>query len=101
MADGYIAGGSETTEKQAVLAFTKAVKEEYKQRAASSELLAIVNQQVEMLLSEPLPPPVCGPWFSGDGRGSNYLRPKYPRNGPTVIEVTDFFLGLNKTDPGP
>lgn len=87
--------------KSVIFDFAQAVKKEYKRQAAFPSLLAIENQQVELMLQAPPPPPWCGPWFGGDGRGAIYLRPKYPQEGNTVIEVTDFFVGLNKTDPGP
>lgn len=55
-----------------------------------------------MMLSAPGPPPPwCGPWFSGDGRASAYLAETYPSSEATSLRVDDFFLGLNKTDPGP
>ncbi|EJC99631.1 uncharacterized protein FOMMEDRAFT_93379 [Fomitiporia mediterranea MF3/22] len=88
--------------KAVIMDFAQFVKKEYKRQAAFPSLLAIENQQVEMMLSAPPPPPWCGPWFGGDGRGAIYLSPKYPQgSNNTVIEVTDFFVGLNKTDPGP
>lgn len=102
IADKYIAGGSLNADiKAAVLDFARAVRQEYIQQAALPALLAIENQQVELMLSAPPPPPWCGPWYAGDGRGAIYLKPKYPQLGPTVLEIKDFFVGLNKTDPGP
>ena len=95
IADKYAAsGGVESNKKSAIFDFAKAVKEEYKRQAAFPALLAVENQQVEMMVGSPPPPPFCGPWFAGDGRGSIYLRPKYPQSGSSIIEVTDFFVGL-------
>lgn len=87
--------------KSVVLDFAQAAKKEYLRQAAFPALLGIENQQVEMMLSAPPPPPWCGPWFGGDGRGAIYLKPKYPQNADTVLEITDFFVALGKTDPGP
>ncbi|KAF8636088.1 hypothetical protein AX17_003793 [Amanita inopinata Kibby_2008] len=87
--------------KALVLEFAKAMQKEYKRQADYPSLLAIEPQQCDLMFSVPPPPPWCGPWYSADGRGQVYLHPKYPESGPTVIEITDFFLGLNKTDPGP
>ncbi|OCB90291.1 hypothetical protein A7U60_g2465 [Sanghuangporus baumii] len=87
--------------KSVVLEFAQVVKREYLRQQAFPALLGIENQQVEMMLSVPPPPPSCGPWFGGDGRGAIYLKPRYPQNADTVLEITDFFVGLGKTDPGP
>ncbi|PFH50118.1 hypothetical protein AMATHDRAFT_48178 [Amanita thiersii Skay4041] len=87
--------------KTMVLEYAKVVQKEYKRQTEFPSLLAIEPQQVDLMLSVPPPPPWCGPWYAADGRGNVYLHPKYPATGPTVIEITDFFLGLNKCDPGP
>ncbi|TDL15051.1 hypothetical protein BD410DRAFT_139736 [Rickenella mellea] len=94
---------SSTSTKDKILALTRAVREEYKAQAALPALLAIEAEQVDMMLTAPPPPPWCGPWYSADGRGSVYLRESYPKNhsGKSTIEITDFFVGLNKLDPGP
>ncbi|GJJ08070.1 hypothetical protein Clacol_002277 [Clathrus columnatus] len=42
-----------------------------------------------------------GPWYAGDGRGSLYLMPSYEVDGQNVLEISNFFVGLNKCDPGP
>lgn len=87
--------------KSAVLDFARSVKAEYMRQSAFPALLAIVNEEVELMLSAPPPPPWCGPSFGPDGRGSIYLKPRYPHEGNTIMEITDFFVGLGKTDPGP
>lgn len=87
--------------KDAIIDFAKAVKREYAHQAAYPSFQAIAFDQVNMMLSAPPPPPWLGPWFSGDGHAAIYLRPTYPSNSVPVLDVDDFFLGLNKTDPGP
>jgi hypothetical protein len=43
-----------------------------------------------------------GPWYGGDGRGETYLDPVHKNSrGEVVLELDDFFVALNKTDPGP
>lgn len=87
--------------KSALIAFAKSVKHAYTRQSAYPSLQAIAFDQVNMMLSAPPPPPWCGPWFSGDGRTSSYLADKYLSEDKVTLEVDDFFLGLNKTDPGP
>ena len=100
--DKYEKIGEDNVEsKNAVLEFAWEVKQEYKRQALYPALLGIINEQVELMTSGPPTPPFCGPWFNGDGKGSTYLRPKYPETGNSVIEITDFFLSVNATDPGP
>lgn len=87
--------------KGLVLEFAKAVRKEYLKQAAYPALVGIEPQQGDLMLNAPAPPPWAGPLYAADGKGAVYLRPKYPAEGPTVIEIDDFFLGLNKCDPGP
>lgn len=43
-----------------------------------------------------------GPWYGGDGRGETYLDPVHTDGvGAPVLDLDDFFVALNKTDPGP
>ncbi len=42
-----------------------------------------------------------GPWYSGDGRGEDLLTPEHFDGEQKIIEITDFFQSLNKTQPGP
>jgi hypothetical protein len=37
-----------------------------------------------------------GPGYAGDGIGETYLNPEYES-----LQVDNFFVSLNKTDPGP
>ncbi|GJJ08073.1 hypothetical protein Clacol_002280 [Clathrus columnatus] len=46
-------------------------------------------------------PPWCGPTYSADGRGSDYLSSSHEVNGRKIIDVSDFFIGVNRCDPGP
>ncbi|KAF8515738.1 hypothetical protein JB92DRAFT_3142760 [Gautieria morchelliformis] len=83
------------------------VKDQYLKQKAYPSLLAIDGQQVEMMLAGPRsgappPPPWIGPWYGGDGRGETYLDPVHKNSrGEVVLELDDFFVALNKTDPGP
>jgi len=96
-----IIGAVDDNRKPVVIELAKAIQKEYKKQASYPSLCAIQNELVESMLALPPPAPWSGPAFSGDGRGSTYLRHKYPLCGPTAIELSDFFIGLNKTDPGP
>ncbi|TFK37515.1 hypothetical protein BDQ12DRAFT_684799 [Crucibulum laeve] len=88
--------------KASVLSLAGAVQLEYKKQKELPSLVSMEPQLIESMLSyAPPPPPSAFPSYSGDGVGSRYLLPKYPMTGPTVIEITDFFVGLNKCDPGP
>ncbi|KAF9528828.1 hypothetical protein CPB83DRAFT_853806 [Crepidotus variabilis] len=89
--------------KTLVYEFAKEMKKEYLKQAAYPALVGIEAQQGDIMLHAPPPPPWAGPGYSADGKGSLYLYPKYPpaEEGPVVVEITDFFLGLNKCDPGP
>ncbi|KAL5492789.1 hypothetical protein ACEPAI_4237 [Sanghuangporus weigelae] len=95
------AGNVSDNLKSAIFDFAQAVKKEYVRQSSFPALLAIVNEQVDLMLSAPPPPPSCAPWFGGDGRGAVYLKPKYPQESDTVLEIMDFFVALGKTDPGP
>ncbi|KDR74010.1 hypothetical protein GALMADRAFT_1335924 [Galerina marginata CBS 339.88] len=90
--------------KGLVLAYAKEVKREYMKQAAYPSLVAIEPQQADLMLSAaPPPPPWLGPAYAADGKGAVYLHPSYVAGsqGKTIIEVDDFFVGLNKCDPGP
>ncbi|GJJ08091.1 hypothetical protein Clacol_002299 [Clathrus columnatus] len=65
------------------------------------EFAKAMRDEVDMLLQGPPPPPWCGPWYSGDGRDSIYLSPTHEVDGRQILELTDFFIGLNKCEPGP
>jgi hypothetical protein len=56
--------------------------------------------QAQHFLSSPLP--WTGPWYSGDGIGERYLD-RVHKNGVdlVVLELNDFVLSLNETDPRP
>lgn len=87
--------------KGIIVEFAQAVKKEYAKQAAYPALLAIQPQEGDLMLQAPPPPPLLGPQYGGDGRGSVYLFPQYPAEGPAVIDIDHFFVGLNKCDPGP
>lgn len=87
--------------KTLVLEYAKAIRLEYKKQEAIPSQLSIAGLQVELMMQGPPPPAWCGPWYAGDGRGSEHLTPTYTVNGHKVLEITDFFIGLNKCDPGP
>ncbi|TDL16435.1 hypothetical protein BD410DRAFT_888762 [Rickenella mellea] len=85
-----------------VLAVASVVREQYRAQAALPALLGVSAEIMEMIATNPNTPPWTGPMFVGDGRGSKYLRESYPESGPVkVIEITDFFMSVNKTDLGP
>ncbi|KAF8970535.1 hypothetical protein BDZ97DRAFT_1694250 [Flammula alnicola] len=88
-------------QKGLIIEFAKVVKKEYLKQAAYPALLAIQPQEGDLMLQSPPAPPFVGPQFGGDGRGHIYLSPEYPVDGEVVIEIDDFFVGLNKCDPGP
>lgn len=79
------------------------MREQYHRQASYPALLGIEPQQADLMLQAPPPPPWAGPQYSADGPGALYLYPQYPapEEGPAAIEITDYFMGLNKTDPGP
>ena len=87
------------------LAFARAVRIEYRERREAKHLLGIQTAMVDDFVrrGDEMPLPVVSPWFVGDGRGSDHLRCTYPAApvGPPVIEITDFFTGVNRTRPGP
>ncbi|TDL17774.1 hypothetical protein BD410DRAFT_536108 [Rickenella mellea] len=85
-----------------VLALASVAREQYKAQAALPALLGVSAEIMEMLATNPNMPPWIGPMFLGDGRGSKYLRETYPAHGPAqVVDITDFFISVNKTEPGP
>ncbi|KAF9478578.1 hypothetical protein BDN70DRAFT_808554 [Pholiota conissans] len=88
--------------KALIIDFAKEVKREYAKQAAYPALVAVQVQEGELMLQAPPAPPFIGPQYGGDGKGAVYLRPEYEgKEGETVIDVDDFFVGLNKCDPGP
>jgi len=47
-------------------------------------------------------PPWYAPWFLGDGVGEDSLDPQFhDAKGNTVLDVPDYFVSVNKTDPAP
>ncbi|KAF4611797.1 hypothetical protein D9613_003717 [Agrocybe pediades] len=94
---------AEKQKKELVFAFAKEVRREYVKQAAFPALLAIEPQQGELMMGGPAPPPWVGPAYAADGKGAVYLYPVYKagKDEKTIIEIDDFFLGLNKCDPGP
>ncbi|GJJ15155.1 hypothetical protein Clacol_009430 [Clathrus columnatus] len=84
-----------------VLEFAKATREEYNKQAQYPSLTSVLDEEVDRMLQGPPPPPWCGPRYSADGRGSNYLSPSHEVNGRKIIEVSDFFIAVNRCDPGP
>lgn len=92
---------SKDDKKDLVLAYAKEVRREYLKQAAYPALVAIEPQQGDLMLSAPAPPPWSGPAYAADGKGAVYLHPRYTAGDKAVIDVDDFFVGLNKCDPGP
>ncbi|GBE83323.1 hypothetical protein SCP_0503710 [Sparassis crispa] len=94
-------------ERDVLLRLSGIVKDEYAKQRAYESLMAIVCQEVDIMLGGmkaggPPPPPWMGPWYAGDGVGETGLQPEYgDARGANVITVDDFFVSLNKTDPGP
>ncbi|GJJ08101.1 hypothetical protein Clacol_002309 [Clathrus columnatus] len=84
-----------------VLEFSKAIYKEYKKQAGYSSLVSIVGEEADRILQGPPLPPWCGPWYSGDGRGSLHLSPNHEVEGRQILQLSDFFLGLNRCEPGP
>lgn len=89
------------SKRELVLEYAKAIRKEYQKQADLPSHLSVSGLQVETMMQAPPPPPWCGPWYAGDGRGSVHLTPNYEVNGNKVIGITDFFIALNKCDPGP
>ncbi|KAF8154402.1 hypothetical protein BJ912DRAFT_1013932 [Pholiota molesta] len=88
--------------KGLLLDFAKTVKKEYIKQASYPALVAVQAQEGDLMLQAPPAPPFIGPQYGGDGKGAVYLAPSYEGvNGETVIDIDDFFVGLNKCDPGP
>ncbi|KAJ7711004.1 hypothetical protein B0H16DRAFT_1820332 [Mycena metata] len=83
-----------------------AIKAEYLKQKAFPSLLAITQQQTEMMLpalknAGPDAPPFMGPAYVGDGRGEDHLDRAYPgADGNAVLNLDEFLLSLNKTEPG-
>ncbi|KIY47769.1 hypothetical protein FISHEDRAFT_74298 [Fistulina hepatica ATCC 64428] len=94
-----------TITKDDILKVAIEVRKGYKKQADMKALLSTTHALAEWFISAPPSPPHCGPLYSGDGKGALYLHPKYNSSKdperPPVIVVDDFFLGLNKSDPGP
>ncbi|GJJ08071.1 hypothetical protein Clacol_002278 [Clathrus columnatus] len=84
-----------------VLEFAKAIRQEYKKQAEYPSLASVAGEEIDIILQAPPPPPSCDPWYVGDGRGSLYLSPSYNVDGQQVLELSDFFVGINRADPGP
>ncbi|TDL17807.1 hypothetical protein BD410DRAFT_831293 [Rickenella mellea] len=93
---------SSTGMSDKVLAIARVVRKQYKEQTSLPALLGVCSKFIETLLSFPKTPPFRGPVFVGDGRGNKYLRESYPETDHVkVIEITDFFIGMNKSQPGP
>ncbi|GBE89886.1 hypothetical protein SCP_1702120 [Sparassis crispa] len=101
-----VATAGESNE-QVLLRLASIVKDEYTKQRAYPSLLGVVCQQVDLMILglkalEGPPPPWMGPWYAGDGVGETYLQPAYSdAKGIDIIKINDFFVSLNKTDPGP
>lgn len=88
--------------KGLILEFAKTVKKEYIKQASYPALVAVQPQEGDLMLQAPPAPPFIGPQYGGDGKGAVYLSPSYEGvNGEIAIDIDDFFVGLNKCDPGP
>lgn len=80
--------------------FAKAVKMEYSKQASYTSLLAIQAQTWDFVVHAPVASPRIRLVYTGDGKGSTYLFPKYTSH-EAVIEIYHFFVSLNVCDPGP
>ncbi|KAL6304751.1 hypothetical protein BKA93DRAFT_261703 [Sparassis latifolia] len=93
--------------RDVLLRLSGIVKDEYAKQRAYESLMAIACQEIDLMMSgmkaSGAPPqPWMGPWYAGDGVGETYLQPEYSdAKGTNVIKIDDFFVSLNKTDPGP
>lgn len=88
--------------KQIIWEFIDHLRQEYRKQAEYPALLGIAVQMVEKFCALPWPAPQCGPQFASDGKGNATLHETYPEGAESpVLELTDFFVGLNKSDPGP
>jgi len=89
--------------KELVFDFAKEVRREYIKQSKLPALLAIEPQQGELMMHGPAPPPWAGPAYAADGKGAVYLYPEYKagKDAKTIIDIDDFFVALNKCDPGP
>ncbi|KAJ7743645.1 hypothetical protein B0H16DRAFT_1008716, partial [Mycena metata] len=94
------------SEKEQLTETAQAVRAEYLRQRAFPSLLAITQQQAEMMLpvlknANPDAAPFMGPFYVGDGRGEDYLDRAYPgADGNDVLHLDEFILSLNKTEPG-
>ncbi|KAJ7726947.1 hypothetical protein B0H16DRAFT_1735443 [Mycena metata] len=94
------------SEKDQLIEVAHVIKAEYLKQKTYPSLLAIAQQQTEMLLpgfknASPDRPPWMGPAYFGDGRGEDYLDRAYPgADGTTVLNLDEFFVSVNMTDPG-
>ncbi|KAJ7749616.1 hypothetical protein B0H16DRAFT_1691762 [Mycena metata] len=85
------------SEKEQLTEIAHAIKVEYLKQKAFPSLLAITQQQTEMIGA----PPFMGSAYGGDGRGEDYLDRAYPgADGNAVLNLDAFLLSVNKTDPG-
>ncbi|KAL1744445.1 hypothetical protein HDZ31DRAFT_38699 [Schizophyllum fasciatum] len=86
-----------------VLHLAHAVRREYARQAALPGLVAAADGIADglaamMAASEA---PLSMPVYSGDGVGEEDLQPRYPMEGPAVLEIDDLMVSGNHADPGP
>ncbi|KAJ7763058.1 hypothetical protein B0H16DRAFT_1414358 [Mycena metata] len=91
-------------EKDKLIDAAHVLKAEYLKVKAYTSLLAIAQQQAEMMLpgiSNPDSPPWMGVSYLGDGRGEDYLDRAYPGgDGSPALNPDEFLVSVNVTDPG-
>ncbi|KAJ3533454.1 hypothetical protein NM688_g7280 [Phlebia brevispora] len=100
-----IAENAHRSKKEQLFLVANHLKKQYQKQKEYPSLLSINPEQMDLVVGEMVsgPPPAdwIGPWYSGDGRGEDLLRPEHVVGEKQVITITDFFQSLNKTQPGP
>ncbi|KZT60758.1 hypothetical protein CALCODRAFT_515143 [Calocera cornea HHB12733] len=92
-------------DRSLLLAMTEQVKEAYEVQKQYPALLAVQSHVFDIMLSPffagaPLPPPLGGPYFIGDGITENYIDHEYKDNsGKSSVSVRSVFISANLTDP--
>jgi len=82
------------------------MKKEYERQKTYPSLIAIAPEQTEVMIdpfknNAKIPSPsATAPWYSGDGKGEQYLDPIFlDDSGKTVAEIRSFVTTVSKFDP--